>query len=265
MTAMSATVTDSATMLRRNLRHMRRYPSMTGLIIGMPVIFLLIFVYAFGHTLGTGLGAGHSGGYVNFVAPGIILLAVASAAQSTAISVAMDMTEGIVARFRTMAIARSSVLAGHVLGSLIQALIGVAAVTGVALLVGFRPSASAGAWLAVIGLLTLTSYALTWLSVALGLAADSVETASNTPMFLMLLPLLSSGFVPATSMAPGLRWFAEYQPFTSIIDAVRALLTGGPVGDNAIVAAAWAVGVAALSTAWALRLYRRDPRPGRAG
>jgi ABC-2 type transport system permease protein len=117
----------------------------------------------------------------------------------------------------------------------------------------------------VLGLLTLTAFALTWLSVALGLAADSVETASNTPMFLMLLPLLSSGFVPAASMAPGLRWFAEYQPFTSLIDAVRALLTGGPVGSNAVIAVAWCVAVAAASTVWALRLYRRDPRPGRAG
>jgi ABC-2 type transport system permease protein len=146
-------VTDSATMLRRQLRHMLRYPSMTLLLAGMPIVFLLLFVYVFGGTLGAGLG-GLSGGradYVNYVTPGIILITVASAAQGTAISVAMDMTEGIIARFRTMAIARASVLTGHVLGSMIQTMLSIAVVIAVALLIGFHPTAGPVGWIAAIG------------------------------------------------------------------------------------------------------------------
>jgi ABC-2 type transport system permease protein len=245
MTALSYTVSDSATMLRRNLRHMRRYPSLTLMLVGLPIILLLLFVYVFG-TLGAGLG-GVSGGrtaYANYVAPGIILLTVAAAAQGTAISVAMDMTEGIIARFRTMAIARASVLTGHVLGSLIQTMLSLAVVVAVAVGVGFRPTAGPLAWLAAAGVLAMTAFALIWLSVALGLAAKSVETASNSPMFLMLLPFLGSGFVPTQSMPTGLRWFAQYQPFTPITETVRHLLLGGPVARDAIASAAWCAGIA---------------------
>jgi ABC-2 type transport system permease protein len=184
MTALSYAVTDSATMLRRQLRHMLRYPSMTLLLVGMPIVFLLLFVYVFGGTLGAGLG-GHAGAradYVNYVTPGIILVTVASAAQGTAISVAMDMTEGIIARFRTMAIARVSVLTGHVLASMIQTMLSIAVVIGVALLIGFRPTAGPGDWITAIGVLAMITLALTWLSVALGMVSKSVETASNLPM-----------------------------------------------------------------------------------
>jgi ABC-2 type transport system permease protein len=242
MTALSYTVSDSATMLRRNLRHMRRYPSLTLM-------------------LGAGLG-GVSGGraaYANYVAPGIILLTVAAAAQGTAISVAMDMTEGIIARFRTMAIARASVLTGHVLGSLIQTMLSLAVVVAVAVGVGFRPTAGPLAWLAAAGVLAMTAFALIWLSVALGLAAKSVETASNSPMFLMLLPFLGSGFVPTQSMPTGLRWFAQYQPFTPITETVRHLLLGGPVARDAIASAAWCAGIALFGYLWAKRLYARQP------
>jgi ABC-2 type transport system permease protein len=260
MTALSYTVSDSATMLRRNLRHMRRYPSLTLMLVGLPIILLLLFVYVFG-TLGAGLG-GVSGGraaYANYVAPGIILLTVAAAAQGTAISVAMDMTEGIIARFRTMAIARASVLTGHVLGSLIQTMLSLAVVVAVAVGVGFRPTAGPLAWLAAAGLLAMTAFALIWLSVALGLAAKSVETASNSPMFLMLLPFLGSGFVPTQSMPTGLRWFAQYQPFTPITETVRHLLLGGPVARDAIASAAWCAGIALFGYLWAKRLYARQP------
>ena len=172
----------------------------------MPVIFLLLFVYVFGGTLGAGLGGVADGRavYVNYVTPGIILMTVAAAAQATAISVAMDMTEGIIARFRTMAIARASVLTGHVLGSLIQSMLSVAVVIGVAR--GHRVPAHRRAlaeWLAAIGVLAMISFALIWLSVALGLVSKSVETASNLPMFLLLLPFLGSGFVPTDSMPTG--------------------------------------------------------------
>ncbi len=254
MTTVTYTLRDSATMLRRNVRHMARYPSMTVLLVGMPVVLLLLFVYVFGGTLGAGLGGGRDA-YLEFVTPGIMLITIASAAQGTAISVATDMTEGIIARFRTMAISRSSVLTGHVVGSLIQTMVALAVVTGVAVLVGFRPTADALEWLAAIGLLAGFTFALTWLSVALGLVSRSVETASNLPMFLMLLPFLGSGFVPTDSMPTGLRWFAEYQPFSPVIETLRGLLLGGPIGNNGVLAVAWTVAIALFGYVWAKRLY----------
>lgn len=263
MSTLSYAVSDSATMLRRNLRHMLRYPSITLILVGMPVIFLLLFVYVFGGTLGAGLngpgGASGRAAYVNYVTPGIILMTVATVAQGTAISVAMDMTEGIIARFRTMAIARVSVLTGHVLGSVIQTMLSIAVVIGVALLIGFRPTAGVVEWLATAGLLVVTTFAFVWLSVALGLVSDSVETASNLPMPLVFLPFLGSGFVPTDSMPTGLRWFAEYQPFTPITETVRGLLMGTAIGNSAVIALAWCVGIALGSYLWARALYRRDP------
>ena len=262
MTALPRTLADPATMLRRNLRHMLRYPSLTVLLVAMPVVFLLLFVYVFGGALGAGLGGAAAGRaeYTAYVAPGILLMTLAGTAQGTAVSVAMDMTEGIVARFRTMAISRAAVLTGHVAGSMVQAALSVALVLGVAVLIGFRPDAGAVEWTAAAGMLALVALALTWLAVALGLAADSVETASNTPMPLMLLPFLGSGFVPTDSMPAGLRWFAEYQPFTPMIETLRGLLLGTPVGDGAAIAVAWCAGITLLSYLWARRLYDRDPR-----
>jgi ABC-2 type transport system permease protein len=265
MTSLNYAVADSATMLRRDLRHMQRYPSLTAIVLGMPVVFLLIFVYVFGGTLGAGLGHAADGraAYVSFVTPGILVLTIAAAAQATAVTVAMDMTTGIIARFRTMSIARASVLTGHVLGSMIQSLLGVGVIIGLAFGIGFRSAASPLAWLAAIGLLALTALALTWLTVALGLAAKSVETASNTPMFLLLLPFLSSGFVPTGSLPAGLRWFAEYQPFTPVTTAVRQLLAGGAVGDNAVIAIGWGAGVALGAYLWARHVYNTRPLPVR--
>lgn len=259
MTTLSDAVSDSATMLRRNLRHMVRYPSMTLMLIGMPVVLLLLFVYVFGGTLGAGLGdpTGGRGAYIDYVTPGILLMTVASSAQGTAISVATDMTEGIIARFRTMAISRASVLTGHVVGSMIQTMLSLAVVTGVAVLVGFRPTATPVEWIAAIGLLAAFTLAITWLSVALGLVSQSVETASNLPMFLILLPFLGSGFVPTDSMPTALRWFAEYQPFSPVIETLRGLLLGAPVGTNAVLAAAWIVAIAAFGYLWAKRLFER--------
>lgn len=170
-------------------------------------------------------------------------MAVAGVAQGTAISVAMDMTEGTIARFRTMAIFRPSVLTGHVLGSMIQTGLSLAVVIGVALLIGFRPTADLVGWIAAIGVLAMITLALTWLTVALGLASKNVEAASNLPMPLMLLPFLGSGFVPTDSMPVGLRWFAEYQPFTSVIETLRGLLMGTSIGNSAIIAAAWCAAI----------------------
>jgi ABC-2 type transport system permease protein len=267
MSPLAYTIIDSRTLLRRNLRRLQRYPSMTVLLIGMPIVFLLLFVYVFGgqleHGLSDALAGGHSGraGYLNYVTPGILLMTIAATVQGTAIVVAMDMTTGIIDRFRTMAIARAAVLTGHVLASLIQTLISLAIVLGVAIALGFRPTADLLDWFAAIGLLALFAFALIWLAVALGLAAKSVETASNTPMFLTLLPFLSSSFVPTASMPEGLRQFATYQPFTPVTETLRGLLTGTHIGTHAILAILWSVGIAAGSFLWATRLYnQRQPR-----
>src|SRR5205823_9565827 len=163
------------------------------------------------------------------------------------------------------AISRASVLTGHVIGSVLQSLFGVGVVTGLALLIGFGPTAGPLAWLGAVGVLALFAVALVWLSVALGLVSKSVETASNLPMFLTLLPFLSSGFVPTQSMPAGLRWFAEYQPFTPVIETLRGLLMGTPIGDNAIMAIAWGVGIALLSYLWAKRRFTRDTTEYSAG
>ena len=261
MTTLTYAMSDSMTMLRRNFRHMVRYPVVTFLVVGIPVILLLMFVYVFGGTLGDGLGVGTGGraAYVNYVVPGIILMAVAGVAQGTAISVAMDMTGGIIARFRTMGISRGSVLTGHVLGSTIQTMLGLGVVIGVALAIGFRPDAGPVEWIAAIGVFAMVTVAITWLSVALGLLPKSVEAASNLPMPLMLLPFLGSGFVPTDSMSVGLRWFAEYQPFTPIIETVRGLLMGTAIGNSALIAVAWCVGVTLVGYRWAMKLYNRDP------
>jgi ABC-2 type transport system permease protein len=252
---------DSATMLRRNLKRMLRYPSMTITLVGMPVVFLLLFVYVFGATLGAGLGDGAAGraGYANYVTPAILLMTVTATVQGTAISIAMDLTEGIIARFRTMHIARVSVLTGHVLGSVIQAAFGVTLVVGVALLVGFRPHAGPGAWLTAAGFLLVVTFALVWLCVALGQVSKSVETASNLPMPLVLLPFLGSGFVPTDSMPAGLRWFAEYQPFTPIIETLRGLLLDKPIGNNWWIALAWCAAIALAGYLWSKRLFEREP------
>jgi ABC-2 type transport system permease protein len=253
-------VRDANTMLRRNLRHLQRYPGLSLFPIFMPVIFLLLFVYVFGGTLGNGLaGGGGRAVYVNFLTPGILLFTVAGAAQITAISVAKDMTEGIIARFKTMRIWRPAVLTGHVLSSLLLTLVSLAVVIGVSLVIGYHSPAGAMRWLAALGLLVLLAIALIWLSVALGLWAKSVETASNLPMFLVLLPFLGSGFVPVHSMPGGLRWFAENQPFTPITNAVRSLLAGQHVGGVGITAIAWCLAITAGSYVWARFLYNHRP------
>jgi ABC-2 type transport system permease protein len=260
MSTMPLALADSATMVRRRIKHMRRYPSLTLQLVGTPVVFLLLFVYVFGGTLGNGLGSGPGGRgeYVDYVTPGILLMAVAAVAMGTAISVAMDMAEGIVARFRTMAIARVSVLAGHVVGAMVQTFLAVAVVVAVALAVGFRPDASAVEWIAAAGVLAMLAFALTWLTVAMGLAARTVESASNMPQPLVFLPFLGSGFVPTDSMPVGLRWFAEYQPFTPVIETIRGLLLGTGIGASGIAAVAWSAGIALVGYLWAKKLYNRQ-------
>ena len=262
MTAMTYTARDSVTMLRRNLKHLIRYPSLTLTIIGMPVVFLLLFVYVFGGTMGAGLPGGtgsadHRADYLHYVTPAILVMTVASVANSTAIVVAKDATEGIIDRFRTMPIARSVPLTGHVLAAMVQTIFAVLVVLAIALALGHRGSASVAGWAGAAAMLVLLGWAVTWLSVALGLASGSVEAASNAPLPLILLPFLSSGFVPTDSMPTALAWFAEHQPFTPIIDTLRACLEGRDPGSDAWWAIGWCVLIAVLCFWWAGRLFGR--------
>ncbi|MGK8485218.1 ABC transporter permease [Nocardia asiatica] len=256
MSSMSYALADSATMLRRNLLHVKRYPSMTFSIIVMPTVLLLVFNFVFGGALEKSSG----GNYIDYLAPGMLLLLPAYLTVSVAVSIATDTSKGIVNRFRTMDITQSAMLTGHVVGALIQAMIGVAAMVGVALLIGFRPNANPVEWLAVFGLLALVTFALTWLSVALGLLAPNPESASNTPFPLVMLPFLGSGLVATDTMPAGLRQFAEYQPFTPITETVRGLLMGTEIGANGIVSLAWCVGIAVAGYLWSSSIFRRQTR-----
>lgn len=257
----SYVVADAITMLHRNLLHIVRYPGLTMFVIGAPVVFLLLFVFVFGGTLGAGLPgvdpAGEREAYVAYVMPGILAMTIAGTAGGAATTVAIDMTEGITARFRTMAISRAAVLAGHVLGNTIQALIGIAVVLGVGLLVGFRPTAGPTQWVAAGGVIVLIAFAISWLAVAMGMHAKSVETASNQPMLLLLLPFLGSGFVPTESMPVWLHWFAQYQPFTPFVETIRALLLDTPMGRNPMLAIGWCVVIAVAGFAWSMAIYER--------
>lgn len=267
MTTISATkrpsyvITDAITMLRRNLVHLVRYPGLSIFTIVGPVVILLLFVFVFGGTLGAGLpGVDPAGGreaYTAYVIPGILAITLAGTAGGTATTVSMDMTEGITARFRTMAISRAAVLAGHVLGNTIQGLIAVALVLGVGLLIGFRPTAGPVEWLAVAGILALIAFAISWLGVAMGIQAKSVETASNLPLVLTALPLLGSGFVPTASLPAWMQGFAQYQPFTPFIETIRGLLLGTPIGWNGALAIGWCVVIALAGYVWSLAIYER--------
>ncbi|MFI8962292.1 ABC transporter permease [Streptomyces sp. NPDC053493] len=260
MSTLAHAVSDSTTMLRRNLKHALRYPSMTVSVVVMPVMMLLLFTYAFGGALGAGIAGAGDGQYIDYVAPGIILMTATAGAVATAVSVCVDMTEGIVNRFRTMSISRAAFLTGHVLGSVLQTLAAIALVIGVALAIGFRPDASAVEWLAAIGLLTLLTLALTWLSAGMGLVARTPESASNAPLPLTFLPFLGSAVVPTDSMPTGLRWFAEYQPFTPAIETLRGLLMGTAIGNSGYVALTWCVGLTLVGYLWARAAFGRTAK-----
>lgn len=252
------TLRDSLTLLRRNLLHLVRYPSLTVTIIAMPVIFLLLFVYVFGGTMGHGLPGGTGrGSYLHYITPAILVMTIVAVAQSTAILIAKDRGEGIIDRFRTMPISRSAPLIAHVLAALVQTVVAVAIVLVIALAIGYRSPASILGWASAIGIVLLMGWAVTWLCLAIGLASGSVEAASNAPMPLVLLPFLSSGFVPTNSMPSWLGWIAEHQPFTPIINTLRSALDGHAAGTDAWWAIGWCVALTALCFWWATRLFSR--------
>jgi ABC-2 type transport system permease protein len=253
---MSYTLTDSATMLRRDMRHMLRYPVMTISGIATPTLFLLLFRYVFGGAIGAQGGAGS---YVNYIVPGVLVMAVGSGGAATSININTDMTEGVIARLRTMAVSRTAVLAGQVVGSLLRTLLSLAVLVGVAVLIGFRPHTSVAGWCGVLGLLSLLTFAFTWLTAAIGMSAKTQAGANSGALPLMFLPFISSAFVDPSTMSTGVRWFAEHQPFTPIIDTVRALLAGNPVGNDGIVAVIWCVALTVVGVLWSRAAFDRLP------
>jgi ABC-2 type transport system permease protein len=258
MTTMTYAVRDSATMTRRSLRHVVRYPISLVVSVAVPVLLLLLFVGVFGGALKAGLGVAAHGAYIEYVLPGIIVMTAAYGSSVTAMGVNRDSSEGIIARFRTMAISPASVLHGHVVSALIRSLTSVALVIGVAFGLGFRPSADAVQWLEAAGVTALLVLALTWLAVPVGLAAKTAEGTSGFTLVVQLLPFISSAIVPPGQMSPSVRWFAANQPFTPIIDTLRGLLAGTPDGHSAVAAVAWCVGLTLAGYVWARVLLRRD-------
>ncbi len=251
---------DSLIMLRRDLRHAMRYPAMTISGMALPILFLLLFAGVFGNTLHAGLGAGVAGAhYIDYLVPGIIVMTAGAVAEGTAINVCLDMTTGIIARFRTMAIARTSVLTGQVLGSLIRTMVSGAMVVLVAVALGFRPGAGVIQWLAAAGMFAMLTLALTWLTVAFGLLAKTPAGANSLSLIVIVLPFISSAFVPVASMPAGVAWIAQNQPFTPVCETLRGLLTGTPIGADALLAAGWCAAIAIAGYVWARALYDRLP------
>lgn len=247
-------LSDTVTLLGRSLRHITRSPDTVITTAIVPVALLLLFVYVFGGAIDTGSSPG---AYVDYLLPGILLITIASGITYAAFRLFLDVKGGIFERFQSMPIARSSVLWAHVLTSLVANLVSLVIVVLVAVLVGFRTGAGVLAWLAVAGILVLFTLALTWLAVLPGLTAKSVDGATGFSYPLIFLPFISSAFVPTESMPGPVRVFAEHQPVTAIVDAIRNLFAQQPVGTGIWVALAWCVGLLALAYALALSAYRR--------
>lgn len=259
MSTLPYALRDSTTMFRRDMRHALRYPVMTISGLAVPIFMMLMFVYVFGNTMTAGLAHVSPGlEYIDYLAPAIVMMAVGSGTAGTAINLCTDMTEGIIDRFRTMAITRTAVLTGQVVGGVLRTAVASVLVLGVALLVGFRPTATPLEWLAAIGVVVMFAVALTWFAVACGLNAGSPGGANSTTMPVQfLLPFTSSAFVPTDSMPAWLRGFAEYQPFTAVIDTLRGLLLGTGIGVHGWLAVGWCALITAVSYLWARRTFTR--------
>ncbi|GAB4053625.1 ABC transporter permease [Catellatospora paridis] len=241
----------SLVMLRRNFRHIARNPTSVFNAVLMPIILMLMFVYMFGDAFDVGVD------YIDYATPGLMLLAVCYGLGATATSVNSDMTKGIINRFKVMDVSRGAVLTGHVVASVLTNVIAIAALLGVAFLLGFSPSASPLDWLGVAGVVVLLGFAAGWITVALGLSAKSPETAGLAAVPLVMLPFFSSAIVPAEKMGPGLREFAEYQPFTPIIETMRGLINGAPDTGNVVLAVSWCVVIALVGYLWARATFQK--------
>ena len=242
---------DTAVLFKRSLHRIVRSPDTIITTVITPIAMLLLFVYVFGGAIVAG-----GGRYVNYLLPGILLITIASGIAYTAFRLFTDVSGGMFERFQSMPIARSAVLWGHVLTSVAANLISLVLVALVAVAVGFRSSASVLAWLAVLGILVLFTLALTWIAIIPGLTAKSADGVSGFSYPLIFLPFISSAFVPTASMPGPVRWFAQNQPVTSIVNTIRRLFAGMPVGNNGWIALAWCVGIALVAYVLAMRTYR---------
>jgi len=251
---------DTKTMLRRNLKQQLRDKVAIFAIIGIPVLFLLLFVYVFGGALKGSVKVAGAASYVDYVLPGLIIMTVAAGLIGISTQTSVDMTAGIIDRFRTMAIFRPSILIARVIASALQTIVSIAVVFGIAFAMGFRSSATFMEWLAAAGLLVFITFALAWLGLAFGLAAKTVASASNGPFPLILLPLVGSGIVPTSTMPTGLRYFAEYQPFSPIINTLRGLLLGTNIGWSWLIALAWGAGIGLIGLAWSIKVFNGKDR-----
>ncbi|WP_310829260.1 ABC transporter permease [Paenibacillus pedocola] len=246
-------ISDLRVMLGRSMRHIFRSMDTIFTVCVTPIAMMLLFVYVFGGAIQSG-----TDNYVNYLLPGILLMAIASGVAYVAYRLFLDKQRGIMERFHSMPIARSTVLWGHVLTSVVSNVISVAVIILVALLMGFRSSAGVLSWLAVAGILVLFTLALTWIAAIAGLSAKTVEGASAFSYPLIFLPFISSAFVPTDSMPKAVRVFADNQPVTSIVEAIRALLSGQPVGNDIWVALAWCLGIMIVAYLFAVRAYKRN-------
>lgn len=251
MSTLTAPLTDSSIMLRRNFKHIARNPVTVFNAAFMPVVMMLIFVYVFGSAFAVG------GEYIDYATPGMILLAISYGLSGTAVAVSSDMSKGIINRFKVMDVSRGAVLTGHVVATILTNAVAIAAVVGVAFALGFRPPATALDWLGAIGIMAATSFAASWLTVALGMAAKTPESAGMGVVPLIMLPFLSTAIVPAEKMGQGVRQFAQYQPFTPIIESLRGFLGGNPSGGDTAAALAWCAGFAVVGILWSRATFNR--------
>jgi ABC-2 type transport system permease protein len=244
-------VHDTTVLLERSLRHILRSPDTIITTAVTPIAMLLLFVYVFGGAIEV------EGAYVDYLLPGILLITVASGIAYTAFRLFTDVSSGIFERFQSMPVARSAVLWGHVLTSVVANLVSLVLVVLVAVAMGFRTGAGLLSWLAVLGILVLFTLALTWLAVIPGLTAKTVDGVSGFSYPLIFLPFISSAFVPTEGMPAPVQWFAEHQPVTPIVNTIRNLFAEQPVGQEGWIAVAWCVGLLVVAQALAMRTYRR--------
>ena len=243
---------DAVIMLRRTIKHSVRNPVTVFNAVLFPIVMMLMFVYVFGGAIQTG------GDYIDYAVPGLIAMAVTYGLGPTATEVNDDLTKGIINRFKTMDVSRGAILAGHVISTTMRSLIAVASIVGVGFALGFRSHAGALQWLAVIGVVVLLAFAASWLTVGMGLAAKTPASAGLGTVPLIMLPFLSSAFVPAGTMKTGVKQFVEYQPFTPIIETLRDLLTGHhPTTGHLLPALAWCVGCGLLGYVWSLSTFSK--------